>query len=161
MSPSKCNWFNHVSSIKLLLFRNCACCSWVSSHSAHPYSYTDIGGVWGLNLWPVNSHFTRSAFVNTPWWSSSFARTCVRTLRDRLTPNITNTYYQGAERYFKSFINSTIVNRAARATQNRLWVSGGSSVASLNAIFCSPCPPFTHTVHTNTNIHRVERHHTD
>ena len=31
----------------------------------------------------------------------------------------------------------TIVNRAARATQKHLWVSGGSSVASLNAIFCS------------------------
>ena len=133
--------------------------------SAHPYritySYTYSGGVWGLNLWPVNSHFTRSAFVNTPWWSYSFARTYVRTLHDRLTPNLTKHILSRSGTVFYIIINSTIVNRAARATQTRLWVSGGFSVASLNAIFCRPCPPFTHTVHTNTNIHRVERHHTD
>ena len=41
------------------------------------------------------------------------------------------------------------MNRAARATQNRLWVSGGLSVASLNAIFCCPCPPHTYGSHTH------------
>ena len=48
-----------------------------------------------------------------------------------------------------------IVNRAARATQNRLWVSGGSSVASLNAIFYCPCPLHTYGSHTHTHKHAV------
>ena len=89
VSEFKCNWFNRVSSIKILLFRNCACCSSVARHSDHPsrntYSYTDIAGVWGFNLWSSNSHFTQPTSVNTPWWSYSFARTSVRTLSYRLT----------------------------------------------------------------------------
>ena len=62
-----------------------------------------------------------------------------------------HTFSKRAKLYFKSFTNSTL-DRIVRATQNRLWVSGGSSVASLNAIFCC-LVHHTHTVQTHTHTH--------
>lgn len=53
--------------------------------------------------------------------------------------------------YFKS---NTILDRTARATRKRLWVSGGFLVASLNAIFCRLIH-FTHTVQTYIHKHIV------